>query len=128
MGVFGPVTMKTLALDLQRDVGNIELFMQQLRHLSEDLLFGARHRIRHQMAAQHVLATGERPDMQVVYVLHAGHATHGLLHAVDIDAVVARRTTTGGTAPERVAEQITAAREALGRDDTWLTQCGSVEE
>jgi len=50
------------------------------------------------------------------------------LEAVDIDAVVARRTTTGGTAPERVAEQITAAREALGRDDTWLTQCGSVEE
>ena len=37
MGFFGPVTMKTLALDLQRDVGNIELFMQQLRHLSEEI-------------------------------------------------------------------------------------------
>ena len=68
MGFFGPVTMKTLALDLQRDVGNIELFMQQLRHLSEDLLLDARHRVRHQMAAQHVLATGECPDMQVMYI------------------------------------------------------------
>jgi argininosuccinate lyase len=50
------------------------------------------------------------------------------LEAVDVDAVVARRTTIGGTAPERVAEQITAAREALERDDAWLTQCASVEE
>jgi argininosuccinate lyase len=50
------------------------------------------------------------------------------LDAVDIDAVVARRTTPGGTAPERVAEQMAAAREALDRDDAWIEQCGSPRE
>lgn len=46
----------------------------------------------------------------------------GALSAVDIDAVVARRDTYGGTAPGRVAEQLTLAREALGRDSAWLEE------
>jgi len=50
------------------------------------------------------------------------------LDAVDIDSVVARRTTAGGTAPGRVAEQMAAAREALERDEAWLGQCGIREE
>ena len=44
--------------------------------------------------------------------------------AVDIDAVVARRTTAGGTAPVRVAEQLEAAREALAVDAAWLASHG----
>jgi len=44
------------------------------------------------------------------------------LSAVDIDAVVARRDTFGGTAPDRVDEQLTLAREALGRDSAWLEE------
>lgn len=42
------------------------------------------------------------------------------LAAVDIAAVVARRDTVGGTAPERVAEQAGLARGALERDIAWL--------
>jgi len=38
---------------------------------------------------------------------------------VDIDAVVARRTTVGGTAPARVAEQLDQARESLAQDERW---------
>ena len=63
------VVMKTFAFDLQGDVGNIELFVQQFRHPCEDLLLSALGRIRDQMRAEHILAAGQRPDMQVVYVL-----------------------------------------------------------
>ncbi len=50
------------------------------------------------------------------------------LNTVDIEAVVARRDTAGGTAPSRVAEQLTAAREALGRDGEWLEGHGAADE
>jgi argininosuccinate lyase len=40
--------------------------------------------------------------------------------AVDIDGVVARRTTRGGTAPARVAEQLARVREGLAVDAAWL--------
>ncbi|MHB1017720.1 MAG: argininosuccinate lyase [Coriobacteriia bacterium] len=43
--------------------------------------------------------------------------------AIDIDVVVARRDTAGGTAPARVAVQLTTAREALDRDAAWLDEC-----
>jgi argininosuccinate lyase len=42
------------------------------------------------------------------------------LDAVALDSVVAARTSAGGTAPERVAEQIEAARSALADDEAWL--------
>jgi argininosuccinate lyase len=42
--------------------------------------------------------------------------------AVDIDAVVARRDTFGGTAPGRVEEQHALAHEALVRDSAWLEE------
>ena len=45
------------------------------------------------------------------------------LGAVDIDAVVGRRDTAGGTAPARVAEQLRSAREALAHDTQWLEEC-----
>ncbi|MHB1136664.1 MAG: argininosuccinate lyase [Coriobacteriia bacterium] len=45
--------------------------------------------------------------------------------AVDIDVVVARRDTAGGTAPVRVARQRTAAREALECDAAWLSGHGA---
>ena len=46
------------------------------------------------------------------------------LEAVDIDVVVARRATTGGTAPVCVAEQLTEARARLASDATWLAARG----
>ena len=42
------------------------------------------------------------------------------LGAVDIDEVVRRRTSQGGTGHERVAEQLTAARDTLAADTAWL--------
>jgi argininosuccinate lyase len=47
---------------------------------------------------------------------------------VDIEAVVARRDTFGGTAPARVAEQLTAAREARAADVAWLATRGAVDD
>jgi len=38
---------------------------------------------------------------------------------LDIEAAVARRTTEGGTAPERVREQLALQREALAADEAW---------
>ena len=46
------------------------------------------------------------------------------LRVLDIDEVVARRTTAGGTAPARVAEQLEQAREALAADVAWLASHG----
>ncbi|MDO8847518.1 MAG: argininosuccinate lyase [Coriobacteriia bacterium] len=50
------------------------------------------------------------------------------LDAVDIDAVVARRDTAGGTAPSRVTTQLAEAREALARDEEWLAGHGVADE
>ncbi|MDZ4655583.1 MAG: argininosuccinate lyase [Coriobacteriia bacterium] len=41
---------------------------------------------------------------------------------VDLDAIVARRTTAGGTGHERVAEQLIEAREVLEADVAWLAE------
>jgi len=45
------------------------------------------------------------------------------VEALDIDEVVARRDTAGGTAPNRVAEQLQKARETLAHDEEWLGGC-----
>jgi argininosuccinate lyase len=42
------------------------------------------------------------------------------LHAVDIDAIVARRVSAGGTGHDAVREQIGAAKAALAADVEWL--------
>ncbi|GAV31588.1 arginosuccinase [Coriobacteriaceae bacterium EMTCatB1] len=44
------------------------------------------------------------------------------LAALDIQSVVARRTSEGGTAPERVREQIAAAGASLAADERWLAE------
>jgi argininosuccinate lyase len=44
----------------------------------------------------------------------------GAVEAVDIDNVVARRTSEGGTGHERVREQLAAARDTLQADEAWL--------
>jgi len=56
--------------------------------------------------------------------LHAASPIFGddALAAVAIDAVVARRTSEGGTAPGRVREQLALATAALARDERWLTE------
>ncbi|GAB4283020.1 MAG: argininosuccinate lyase [Coriobacteriia bacterium] len=46
------------------------------------------------------------------------------LEAVDIDAVVARRTSAGGTGHEAVSAQMAAAREALDADVAWRESLG----
>jgi len=43
------------------------------------------------------------------------------LEAVDIDAVVARRTSEGGTAADAVTEQLASAREALRAAEEWVS-------
>jgi argininosuccinate lyase len=50
------------------------------------------------------------------------------LGTVDIDAVVARRDTAGGTAPGRVAEQLEVARAALAADIAWLASHGLADD
>jgi len=47
------------------------------------------------------------------------------LEAVDIDLVVARRTTFGGTGHVPVAEQIELAAEAIQADEAWLETVGA---
>ncbi len=42
--------------------------------------------------------------------------------AVEIETVVSRRTTEGGTAPARVAEQLAHASAALSADERWIAE------
>lgn len=44
------------------------------------------------------------------------------LEALDLDVIVARRATVGGTGHERVAEQLSQAREVLEADSAWLAE------
>ncbi|MHB1341531.1 MAG: argininosuccinate lyase [Coriobacteriia bacterium] len=55
-------------------------------------------------------------DLQAVAPAFAPDA----VGAVSIDAVVARRTSEGGTAPSRVREQLALAAGALAADERWL--------
>jgi argininosuccinate lyase len=54
------------------------------------------------------------------YAAHDSRFGADVLDAVDIDRVVARRTTAGGTGHEAVAEQLAATRDALAADEAWL--------
>jgi argininosuccinate lyase len=51
---------------------------------------------------------------------HASEFGPDTLQAVDIDSVVARRTTIGGTGHEVVRRQLGTARDALSADSAWL--------
>ncbi|NTW29500.1 MAG: argininosuccinate lyase [Coriobacteriia bacterium] len=54
------------------------------------------------------------------FAAHAPELGPAVLEAVDIDKVVARRITTGGTGHEAVALQFDAARDVLAADKAWL--------
>ena len=43
------------------------------------------------------------------------------LAAVDLDAVVSRRSSAGGTSPDAVRVQLARAEAALGTDEDWLS-------
>ena len=54
------------------------------------------------------------------FAAHAAEFGDDVLEAVDIDEVVARRVTPGGTGHERRARQLAEAIDALAADDAWL--------
>jgi argininosuccinate lyase len=54
------------------------------------------------------------------FAAHAGEFGADVLDAVDIDKVVARRTTSGGTGHEAVRAQIAGTADALVADTAWL--------
>ncbi|MBI5230918.1 MAG: argininosuccinate lyase [Coriobacteriales bacterium] len=68
----------------------------------------------------------ERSDRTLQDLTAAEFAAHSsdfgpdALDAVDIEEVVARRTTEGGTAHESVAAQLRLAKDALTADEAWL--------
>ncbi len=51
---------------------------------------------------------------------HAAEFGPDVLDAVDIDSVVARRTTAGGTGHDPVRLQLEAAKDALAADEAWV--------
>jgi argininosuccinate lyase len=54
------------------------------------------------------------------FATHAEQFGPDVLAAVDIDRIVARRVTAGGTAPDAVGIQISQVRDALLADQAWL--------
>jgi len=54
------------------------------------------------------------------FAAHAEQFGPDVLDAVDIDAVVARRSTSGGTAAEVVRVQISQVRDAIVADEAWI--------
>ncbi len=54
------------------------------------------------------------------FAAHAEQFGPDVLDAVDIDQIVARRVTAGGTAPSAVRVQISQVRDALLADQAWL--------
>ncbi len=58
------------------------------------------------------------------YAQHDARFGPDVLAAVDIDQVVARRTTYGGTGHESVRVQLEAQRDAIAADDAWLESVG----
>jgi len=54
------------------------------------------------------------------YAAHDPRFGSDVVDAVDIDSVVRRRTSAGGTGHDAVASQITAVRDALVADEAWL--------
>jgi argininosuccinate lyase len=58
------------------------------------------------------------------YEAHDSRFGVDVLDAVDIDAVVARRVSAGGTGHEAVREQLGAQNDALAADQAWLETAG----
>jgi argininosuccinate lyase len=58
------------------------------------------------------------------FAAHDARFSADVLDAVDIDKVVARRTSVGGTGHEAVAAQIGMVRDALAADEAWLEGVG----
>jgi argininosuccinate lyase len=54
------------------------------------------------------------------FTAHASEFGEGVLEAVDIEKVVARRITHGGTGHGAVTAQLVDTRDALAADDAWL--------
>ena len=57
-------------------------------------------------------------------VAHAPEFGPDVLAAVDIDTLVARRTTTGGTGHDAVRAQLAMASDAIAADAAWLDGAG----
>ena len=64
-------------------------------------------------------------DVSVVERMFIHVARHpDVLEAVDIDKLVARRTTTGGTGHEAVRGQLAKVRDAIAADAAWIEAAG----
>ena len=58
------------------------------------------------------------------FAAHAPEFGDGVLDAVDIDQVVARRRTSGGTGHEAVRTQLAHVEDTLAADEAWLEAAG----
>jgi argininosuccinate lyase len=58
------------------------------------------------------------------FAAHAPEFGPDVLEAVDIDKLVARRTTVGGTGHDAVRVQLGAANDAVAADAAWLEGAG----
>jgi argininosuccinate lyase len=58
------------------------------------------------------------------FAAHAPEFGPDVLDAVDIDKLVAKRMTLGGTGHDAVRSQLAAARDALAADQAWLESAG----
>lgn len=88
---------------------------------------GVPFREAHEVVGKLVLACerdGRRLQDLTLAELEAASPAFGAdaLDAIDIASVVSRRTTEGGTAPVRVAEQLAQASAALAADERWIAE------
>ena len=58
------------------------------------------------------------------YAAHDSRFEPDVVDVVDIDKMVARRVSVGGTGPEAVRAQVRAQRDALEADEAWLESVG----
>jgi argininosuccinate lyase len=58
------------------------------------------------------------------FAAHASEFGPDVLDAVDIDKIVAKRLTAGGTGHQVVGEQLAQAADALSADEAWLEGAG----
>jgi argininosuccinate lyase len=86
---------------------------------------GVPFRVAHELAGACVrrceeLGVGldELSDEQLAGI--SGHLTPGVREVLTVDGSVASRDARGGTAPERVTEQLAELRKALGEHRAWL--------
>ena len=72
------VAVKPFMLQLDGAVADIKGFAHGLRHLSKDMLTVGCTFGNNNMNAQHILSTGDRPNVQVVNSNNPWHAQYGL--------------------------------------------------